>query len=198
MSKDILKNFLHNLVFQSLTGAFIFTFWSSPGTAQNTQRGCYSLGSEKVAFFAFPIRSERTYDLRQNPRALYRVVDSELSRRGYSPFTCNITELSGGRTRFTMNNFEKNPANSFVVGWSSTRGRDFIVISACENTYRNRRGYCVGLPGQAYDLVENKQSWETRWRDNGTNGYPIKAFFLNPDNVSPYSASDILYSIQVE
>ncbi len=199
MSKHVFKKSLDNLIVSSLTAMFLFALWQSSARAQNTQRGCYNLGNEKAILFAFPIRSEWTYDLRQNPNALYRFVDSELSRRGYSPNTCQVTELSGGLTRYTMNNFVKNPSNSFVVGWSSTRGQfGFIVISACDNTYRNQSGYCVGGPGQAYDLVKNDKSWETRWRNDGTNGYSIKAYFVNPRNDPPYSASDILYSIQVE
>lgn len=181
------------------SGLLLSSLKPFPAEAQNTQRGCYNLGNERAVLFAFPIRTEWSYDLRQNPSALYRYVDSELSRRGYSPNTCQITELSGGLTRFTMNNFASNPSNSFVVGWSSTKGQfGFMVISACDNTYRRESGYCVGGPGQAYSLVKNNKSWETRWRYDGTNGYSIKAYFVNPNNDPPYSASDILYSIQVE
>ena len=181
-------------------GTLLFSPNGSPAKAQTTTRGCYNIGNEKAVLFALPIRTEWTYDLRQNPDSLYRYVDNEISRLGYSPRTCQVTEQSGGQIRrYTMNNFVKHPSNSFVVGWSSTRGRfGFIVISACDNTYRNQPGYCVGGPGQAYNLVKNGQSWETRWRNDGTNGYSIRAYFQNPTNDRPYSASDILYSVQIE
>jgi hypothetical protein len=201
MSKfDFTQRIAKVLSLSMLGGICLSALLVNPTKAQTTNRGCYNLGNEKAVLFALPIRSEWTYDLRQNPDAIYKFVDNEISRLGYSPRTCQITEQSGSNLRrYTMNNFAKNPSNSFVVGWSSTRGSfGFIVISACDNTYKNRSGYCVGGPGQAYDLVKNSQSWETRWRNDGTNGYSIRAYFLNPKNTQGYSASDILYSIQIE
>ena len=163
-----------------------------------TSDGCHNIGSEQVVLFAFPMKSYNTRDLRQNPEGLSDDVLSNLNRLDYDPYSCSRTEISGGSRYYTMNNFEKNPANSFVVGWSSTRGRfNYVVISACDNTYHQRPGYCIGGRGQAYTLVENDETWDRTWRNDGTNGYPIRVWFQNPNNVGNWSPSDIIYSIGI-
>lgn len=169
---------------------------SSVAQAQITRNSCYAMSGGKISFFAMPIRSYWTYDLRQNPQALYQLIESEASRRGYSPFNCQLSETQGGDKQFTLDNSIKNPSYSLVVGWWSTRGSmGLAVISACDNTYKSRSGYCAGIPGDKYTLIENGEAWSNRWWQEATFNRPIYVRFQNPHNTGQFTSRDVIYSV---
>jgi hypothetical protein len=196
-------SFIVSLV-ASVGGSIIIgSLYPSPSRAQTVRNACYSFGGRRgapenrIAFFAFEMRTPLSWDPSQDPSGLYRFVDEKAYRLGFSPSDCQRSITNGAEIRFKMDNASKNPPESYVVGWLSSGGRlGFAVISGCENTYVGRNGYCVAVPGKPYTLVSNGNSWSTDWwSEEGTFGQTIRFRFTNPPNTGRYTSDDIIYSI---